>query len=465
MKARTWFPAVASVLLWTALVPRCAHGAAAQAASATPTFASDVARVLHENCVECHRPGEMAPMSLLTYQEARPWAKSIARVVASGAMPPWHADSRYGPYANDLRLSEDDKTLLLAWVEGGAPQGDPAELSAPPEFTRGWSQGEPDLVVTLPEPVVVDASGDDEYHYIVVPMDLDRDVWVRSAEVRPGNREIVHHATVMVMPPSLVRQGPDGPELALRTPTREALTQRVGKLTRLRSGAPVVDDGCAHADGGDFPGSRPGEGPQLGVFLPGKGPDTRPTGHAVLVPAGSFLLFQMHYSPAGERQSDQTQIGLILADAEDVEHRVKRVEIWNNLFEIPPRASRHEVTSCFTFDKTVRAISYTAHMHFRGSSMKAEALLPDGTRKTLFSVPDYSFNWQTTYVLAQPHPLPAGTVIHTTATFDNSAGNPLNPDPGATVRWGEPSDDEMMGFWIEYVDEPAAAVPNEAEGR
>jgi hypothetical protein len=395
-------------------------------------------------------------MPLGTWDEVRPWAKSIRKAVASGEMPPWHADDRYGPYRNALRLDDAERRTLLAWADAGAPRGEGA-APPPPVFADGWQAGEPDAVLSLPQEISIAARGGDEYHYRFVPTGFSEDRWVQSAEVRPGNRQVVHHATVMAFAPEWIEQGPDGPRLRRTKPAAgDESTHRVGKVLHLRPDAPVVDDGCTLPEGGDWRGSPPQEGPQLGVFLPGKGPDVRPAGMAVRVPAGAWLLFQVHYSPTGEPETDRTRIGLRFAPA-PVSHEVKRVEIWNHWFEIPPQAAAHQVRSCYRFERAVDAVSFTAHMHYRGRAMTAEAIYPDGTSEIVFSVPRYSFNWQTTYVLETPRPIPAGTTIRTTALFDNSAGNPLNPDPTQTVRWGEPSDAEMMGLWVEYVEASSVA--------
>jgi hypothetical protein len=417
------------------------------------TFVDDVATILHHHCATCHRAGEMAPMSLLTWDEVRPWVKSIRKVVASGEMPPWHADSRYGPYRNARGLDDGTRRTLLDWIDAGAARGE-GTTPAPPVFAEGWQGGEPDVIVSLPQEVSIPADGGDEYHYVLVPTGFLEDRWVQSAEIRPGNRKVLHHATVFVFPPERIEQGSDGPRLKPRDPTGTGLTERVGKVLRVRSDAPVANDGCTLPDGGSWPGSPPQEGPQIGVFLPGKGPDVRPAGTAVRVPAGAWLMFQLHYSPTVEPATDRTRIGLRFA-ADRVENEVKRVEIWNNLFEIPAGAAAHDVRSCYRFERAVRAVSFTAHMHYRGSAMSAEALYPDGTSEIVFSVPAYSFNWQTTYVLDTPRPIPAGTTIRTTALFDNSDANPLNPDSSQTVRWGEATTSEMMGLWIEYVEEAA----------
>jgi hypothetical protein len=394
----------------------------------------------------------MAPMSLGTWDEVRPWVKAIRKAVANGEMPPWHADPRYGPYRNARGLDDSERRTLLDWIDAGAPRGD-GEAPPPPLFAEGWQGGEPDVVVALPQEISIPADGGDEYHYVLVPTGFAEERWVQSAEVRPGNRKALHHATVFVFPPERIEQSPDGPRLRRTQPVEAGLTERVGKVLQVRADAPVVNDGCTLPDGGSWPGSPPREGPQIGVFLPGKGPDLRPAGMAVRVPAGAYLMFQLHYSPTGQPETDRTRIGLRFAN-DRVEHEVKRVEIWNNHFAIPPRASAHEVRSCYRFERAVRAVSFTAHMHYRGRAMTAEAIYPDGTTETVFSVPTYSFNWQTTYVLEAPRQIPAGTTIRTTALFDNSAANALNPDPEQTVRWGEPTGSEMMGLWVEYVEQP-----------
>lgn len=428
--------------------------ASAQQKVSTITF-NEVAPILYQHCASCHRAGEIAPMSLLTYKESRPWARSIREQVSTRQMPPFHADATYGPYANDVRLSQREIETLVAWVAQGASEGDPKKLPASPQFKDGWKYGEPDVVLPLPKDEVIGADGEDEYRYIDVPTGFTEDKWVQVAEVMPGNRKVVHHATVMIVTPEEMKN-----DYINQSHNRaSSFVVSSGKLRHVRPDLPVLNDGCSSPDGGAFPGTKPTEGPQIGVYLPGKGPDIRPHGYAVKVPAGSYLKFQMHYSKqTGKVEKDRTSIGLTFAKV-PVTHQVKRIEIWNKMFAIPPHADNHRVTSCYTFDKDVDAVSFTAHMHYRGKAMKAEAFYPDGKREVLFDVPQYSFNWQTTYRLQNARRIPKGTRIFTTAYFDNSSKNKFNPDPTKTIRHGEPSDEEMMGLWIEYIEPGAQIAP------
>jgi len=415
------------------------------------TFNKDVAPIFFQHCVSCHRPGEAAPMSLLTYREARPWARAIREKVVTRQMPPWHADPRVNEFVNDRRLGQKEIATIVAWADQGAVEGAPQDLPPQPRFVEGWRAGEPDVVIALPEEFTVPAEGPDEYHYFDTPTNFTEDKWVQAAEVKPGNRKAVHHATVFVVPPKQPIKESAGSTTKIDPDSWKKYVYDSGHLLHLLPETPIYDDGCSLPEGGNWPGLKPDEGPQVGVYLPGKGPDIRPPGYAVKVPAGASLRFQVHYTKTGQPEKDRTRIGLVFAKG-PVKRQVKRVEIWNNLFKIPPFAGNHRVTSCYTFDHAVEALSFTAHMHYRGKDMKVEAFYPDGRREVVFSAPNYSFNWQTTYVLKRSHPFPKGTRIFTVAHFDNSAKNKLNPDPSKTIRWGEPSGEEMMGLWIEYVD-------------
>jgi hypothetical protein len=411
------------------------------------TFSKDVAPILYKSCVNCHRPGSIAPMSLLTYSETRPWAASIRNAVKTGRMPPWNADPNVNTYANDPRLGQDELDVLIAWTNNGAPEGNPRDLPRQPTFQDGWTLGQPDAVFAFPQEQTI-SSSEDEYVNIEVPTNFTEDKWVQAVEIKPGNRKIVHHATVSIVPPA-----PSG-----RQPTRisSVYTYRKGNLEFIRPDVPVVNDGCAFPDGGDWPGTAAlhqigGNAGDLGSFLPGRGPDIRPEGYAVLVPAGSMLNFQMHYTKTNKAEKDRSSIGLYLLKV-PMKAQVHHAEIWNRLFEIPPGASNHEVTSCSTVDHDVEFMAYTAHMHFRGTDMTSVAIYPDGSREKIFAVPHYSFNWQQLYTLKAPKFIPKGTVIRTTAHFDNSPNNPQNPDPSEAVRWGQPSKAEMMGFWVDFID-------------
>ena len=412
----------------------------------TVTYSKDIAPLLYQHCVVCHHPNDIAPMSLMTYKETRPWAAAIRQVVVQRTMPPWHADPHVGEFINDARLSDRDIATIEAWAKNGAPEGDPKDLPQAPLFRAGWHIA-PDVILTIPETKVT-AGNQDDYEYIYVPTNFTEDKWVQAAEVVPGDRRVVHHATVSVVSPEKV------PGLEARHGGAEKLDEyhyRTGKVNHLKPDAPVADDGCSPSPDGKI------KDPTIGginlvpsIYLPGHLAEVRPAGYALRIPAGSYLQFQVHYSNRlGKDVTDRTSIGLVFAK-EPVKHEVAQYEIWNNWFQIPPGDGNHKVTSCFVMPKDVTAVAYTAHMHFRGKSMETEAVFPDGRRELLFSVPKYDFRWQETYFLKHQFLIPKGTKLITTAYFDNSPNNPLNPDPSKTIRWGEPSNEEMMGFWLAY---------------
>jgi len=412
------------------------------------TFSKDVAPIFYQHCVNCHRPNSIAPMSLLTYRQARPWAASIRDAVKTHRMPPWSADPNVNTYANDPRLNDMELAAVIAWTNNGAPEGDPNDMPRQPTFTDDWTLGKPDVILAFAEEQTISQNDEDEYVNIEVPTNFTKDKWVQAVDIRPGNRKIVHHATVSIIP----RRPPGQQSGSLSS----SYTYRKGKLEFIKPDMFVADNGCAFPDGGDWPGTAArhqlgGNGSDLGSFLPGRGPDIRPEGYAVLVPAGSILNFQMHYTKTKIVEKDRSSIGLYFLKG-PLKAQVHHAEIWNRLFKIPPRASNHEVSSCSTVDRDVEFLAYTAHMHFRGKDMKSEAAYPDGRREVIFSVPRYSFDWQQLYTLKTPKFMPKGTVIKTAAHFDNSPNNPQNPDPSDTVRWGQPSRAEMMGFWIDFID-------------
>jgi peroxiredoxin len=374
-------------------------------ARAEVTYSGQVARILRDRCVSCHRPGEIAPFALTTYAQAAGWAETIAEVVRDGRMPPWHASAEYGQFANDAHLIDEEKRLIAAWVADGAPEGDPRERPEPLPFPDGWRIPTPDLVAALPEEVAVPADGAMPYRYFTVDPGLDRDVWVRASQVRPGNPSVVHHLIVYVLPP-----GARGP------------------------GSPGADIMAAYA--------------------PGMPPRVLPEGTAKLIPAGSRLMFQMHYTPRGTPQTDRSRIGLTFADPKTVRRRVTSVLAANPRLRIPPGAADYRATAEHRFGQDTLLYALLPHMHLRGKSARIEATYPDGRREVLLDVPRYEFDWQNAYTLAEPKPMPEGTVIRCHARFDNSADNPNNPDPSATVTWGEQTRDEML---VGYYDVALAA--------
>jgi hypothetical protein len=413
------------------------------------TYTKDVAPILNKNCVVCHRPNDVAPMSLMTYDDVLPFARMIQQDVVQRKMPPWHADPNVGEFQNDARLSDAEISTIDAWVKGGTKKGDLKDLPPAPVFEPGWHI-KPDIVFTIPE-FLVPKTAQDDYEYIYVPTNFTEDKWIQAGEVLPGDRRVVHHATV-----SVVDQADYAKHVAEHAKEDNGVDEyhyRTGKVLHLRPEAPVIDDGCSAPDGGGVPGQSSGYLNIVpAIYLPGHMPEVRPPGYALRIPAGSYLQFQIHYSNHhGIDMKDHTSIGLVFAK-EPVKHEVAQYEIWNNMFRIPANDPNHRVTSCFTLPKDVLAVAYTAHMHFRGKSMTSKALFPDGHEEVLMDVPHYDFRWQETYFLKKQFLLPKGTKLMTVAYFDNSKNNPLNPDPSKAVRWGEPSDEEMMGFWLQFAD-------------
>lgn len=379
-------------------------------------------------------------MSLLTYKDVRPWAKSIEEAVLKRKMPPWDASPEFGHFRNERRLKDADIVLIRNWVRSGAPQGDPADMPTQPEYVEGWRNGEPDLIVKLPEPTRLTESGPDEYLEFVVDPGLTKETWVQMAELRPGNRKVVHHAHVFLEPPAKAGAPLESRKLTVGPPGAGAVL-------------PVVNDGCSTPEGGMKPGEKLGElGTLLASYVPGKGPEIWPGGIARRIPANSRFRFSIHYSKAtGKPETDVTSLGLYFAPGPPA-HELHRVDLHNLLFEIPAGAPNHEVTACYTFDKDVELLSYVAHMHLRGKDMRFEAQDPDGGVTTLLYVPHYRFEWQMKYVNADPVTIGKGTRIKVTAHFDNSPNNPQNPDATKTVRWGQATVNEMMDGWLEYIE-------------
>jgi hypothetical protein len=419
------------------------------------TYTKDVAPILQKNCVSCHRPNDIAPMSLTTYDEVLPFARMIRESVIQRKMPPWHADAAFGQFTNDARLSDLDIATIDNWAKNGAKRGegaDPSPIGAAP----GWHIT-PDVIFTTPEFLVAKTAQDD-YEYIYVPTNFTEDKWIQAAEVLPGDHRVVHHATVSVVPASEVAK-----HLAEHAKSDQGVDQyhyRTGKVLHLRPEAPVIDDGCAAPDGGGIPGESSGYLNIVpAIYLPGHLAETRPPGYALRIPAGGYLQFQIHYSNHhGLDVKDRTSIGLVFA-RQPVQHEIGQYEIWNNMFLIPSGDDNHRVTSCFTLPKDVIAVAYTAHMHFRGKNILTKAIYPDGREEVLLYVPHYDFRWQETYFLKKQFLLPKGTKLMTVAYFDNSKYNFQNPDPSKSIRWGEPSDEEMMGFWLQFAD-PALVTAN-----
>jgi peroxiredoxin/mono/diheme cytochrome c family protein len=364
------------------------------------TYASDVAALVQNKCQKCHRPGEVGPFPLLTYDDARKHAAMIREVIDDRRMPPWHADPRFGHFQNDRSLSSKERATLLAWVDQGTPLGDASKIPLPRVFPEGWTIGTPDVVFEIPEALTVPAQGTVEYVHVRVPTKFKEDVWVQAAEARPGDRSVVHHIIVYVIERNVFR--PNRPDRA--------------------------------------------EGHLCG-YAPGDMPSIYPEGAAKRIPAGSDLLFQIHYTPTGKVLTDRSKVAMIFAKS-PVKNRAFTHGIAQPRFQIPPGADNHAVASTFTLEKDIHLLSLLPHMHLRGKSFRFEATYPDGKKETLLSVPAFDFGWQSYYTLAEPKAMPKGTRIDCEAHFDNSAKNPYNPDPSKAVRWGEQTWEEMMiGFF------------------
>ncbi len=447
-------------MLRSALLTLCL---AAMLPGAVPTFSHDVAPILYKHCASCHHSNDIAPMSLMTYQEAKPWAAAIKEAVATRKMPPWKADPHVGKWSNDPSLSAAQVATVKAWVDGGKPEGNPKDMPKMPVFQEGWHAGKPDAVFNITEVKIDGPAGSDEYRQITVPTNFTEDRWVISAELRPGNRKVVHHAHVFVVDPPDPNAVAKPKSAPVHDPVKEfaAWTKvKSDNLLVVRPEAPVINDGCAVDDNAVFPGTVKSDlGSLLSSYLPGREPDVYPEGTARLVKAGSKLNFSIHYARSGKPETDITSVGLIFAK-EPPRTIARRIDLSNHMFMIPAGATEHEVTECHTFQKDMLITSLTPHMHLRGKSMKMELTYPDGHTSTVLYVPEYNFNWQITYRTADPVYLPKGTRLKITAKFDNSKNNPTNPDPTRNIRWGEASESEMMDGWIEYIDAKSTAAPS-----
>jgi peroxiredoxin len=368
------------------------------------SYSRHVARILQNRCQECHRPGQIGPMSLLTYNDAVNWSDTIREVLEDGRMPPWHADPRYGKFRNDRRLSAEDKRTLLAWIEQGTPRGDDKDLPPPVRFESEWKIGKPDVILRMPTEFEVPAKMPKygvPYKKFVVDPQFTEDKWVTRAEARAGAPAVVHHIVVFIVPPG----------------------------ARFFEGNPRTPTLC---------GTAPGDMPLI-----------LPEGTAKKIPKDSQLVFEMHYTPNGTAQKDRSSIGLVFA-RKPPQRAVRAQPVFNLAFRIPPGAASHKVESWYTLKQDGYIVGFMPHMHLRGKDFLYEAIYPDGKKEILLSVPRYDFNWQSVYRPLAPIPMPRGSRLHCIAHFDNSAENPNNPDPTRTVIWGDQTWEEMMIGWTDF---------------
>jgi hypothetical protein len=404
---------------WRGSMGRDAH-------AASVTFTRDVAPIIQKNCVVCHRPGEVAPMSFLNYKEVRPWARSIREKVVTGEMPPWFADPKHGEFSNDARLSKKDVDTISTWVADGAKEGDPQDMPPNPTFTNGWQIGKPDVVIPMTVDFNIPAEGVIPYKYFAVPTNFTEDRYVQLAEIRSGDRAHVHHVIISVRYPG-------------STPLPAA--GEISPETRRPAGE-------GPSAGGPGRSLEDSDGRLVG-WAPGEAPLVLREGQAKLIKAGSVLMFQVHYTTNGVAGKDRTSVGLTFSKV-PVEKRVITAGAVARSLVIPPGDPNFESNANFVFKEDSHIDSLHPHMHVRGKDFVYRLVYPDGTSKILLSVPQYNFAWQLTYFLKEPIAAPKGSKLEVVAHHDNSTRNKYNPDPTVTVRWGDQTWDEMMIGYFDY---------------
>ena len=369
------------------------------------TYASHIKQIIGNRCLECHRPGEIGPMALTNYEEVAAWSETIAEVVDQKRMPPWFADPKYGKFLHDPRLSTEEIDAIHQWVAGGCPEGDKTSDAKIPQFTDGWlMKSSPDIVYYMSDkPFQVPASGDIDYQYYEIDPGFKEDTWIYASEARAGNRAVVHHILVFVKRPGVW-----------------------------------------------YPDGLPGE--LISAYAPGMKPIVgADESMALLVPKGSKFIMQNHYTANGRPQEDRSFFGVVLCkDPSKIQWEVKPGMAINFFFKIPPHADNFRVPAMFTFPEDSLLLGVNPHMHKRGKSFLYEAVYADGKRETIMNCPKFDFNWQLGYQYETPLPMKKGTKLACTAYFDNSAGNPSNPDPNRKVGFGDQTWDEMVIGWLFY---------------
>lgn len=407
--------------------PGCAiegDAAAAPRAASPVTYTRDIARIVQNHCVECHREGGVAPFGLDGYEAVARRATMIRTVTQEGLMPPWFAAApavgkdapaarHESPWANDRSLADSDKQAIAAWIDAGKPRGDDADLPLPREFAPGeWRIGTPDAVFQIPEPIAVKADGVMAYQNVLVATKLTADKWVRGVQIVPTDKSVVHHVLVFVLP-----------EAALQD-----------RAVRRRA---AIDESRGF----------------FAAYVPGNDAVVYPEGMAKRLPKGSVLAFQIHYTPNGTATRDQLKIGFVFG-SEAPRHMVRTAAVADRRLRIPPGASNHEESAEIRLPADVKLLAFLPHLHVRGKAFRYELQRPEAegadARQVVLDIPRYDFNWQLRYLLREPLAAPRGSVLRATAWYDNSANNPANPDPTKTVRWGPQTHDEMMLGYLEY---------------
>lgn len=378
------------------------------------TYADTVARILNDHCVQCHRPGEVAPFSLIGYENARNWAPTIAVVASSRKMPPWKAVPGIGDFKHENRLTDEEVATLEAWAKAKAPRGDATKEPAAPKFPANWALGDPDIVLQAAKPFKVSADGQDEYWHFVLKPQIKEPVYVQAIDVKPGNKKIVHHVILWVDE---------------RGQADKVLAKQGREDAYLTFGSP-----------GFIPDNS------LGGWAPGMQPERSPDDAGILLKPGANVVMEVHYHKSGKEETDQTKVGVYLAkDKSAVKNKVRIAWLANLGINIKAGEASQKFTQTVPIPVDVKLYSLMPHMHLLGREMKATLIRPDGTEQPLIFVDDWDFNWQFVYSLKEPMTLKGGSKIRIEAVFDNSSSNPNNPnDPPKDVRWGEQTTDEMM---------------------
>lgn len=428
---RTALPVFGLVLAATAGLSALNHAEPLEAQPTAPTFAKDVAPIMHAKCTSCHRPGGMAPFSLTDYDSVKYNADAIRDAVETDYMPPWHAEGPHGAFLNDRRLTAEEKSTILRWVDGGAKFGDAKDLPPTPVYASGWEIGTPDAIVRMPTDFVVPASGTVEYQYFEVPTNFTEDKWVQAMEILPGSRESVHHVLVYAkVPPAPVAAG-------------------TGRASSGGAAQPLFVRKPQFDPPADPPRSDKSNGPprQLGALIGSTAPGTNvlefPKGTAMRIRAGTVLTFQMHYTAHGHESKDRTSMGFKFADAAPKEE-IRAAAFVNGAFTLPAGERDIAVPSELEVSRTIRIWGLLPHTHLRGARWQYTLQKPDGSKSVVLDVPRYDFNWQTYYLFATPLEIPAGGKLLSMAWYDNSAMNRHNPDPKKDVTWGDQTWEEMQ---------------------
>jgi len=384
------------------------------------TFAGNIAPIVYEKCAPCHRPGQVAPFSLMSYEDAKRRSGTIARVVEKRFMPPWKAVAGYGTFKHENRLSDEQIALFKAWHDAGAPQGDPKIEPEPPVFSTEWALGKPDILVSADKAYKLGPEGDDVYRNFVIQTNYAESKWIRAIDVAPGNRKIVHHVI--------------------------AFLDSAGRAVNLEKSANDGQPGYSTSGGGV--GFMPDGA--LGGWAPGLQPFETPKGTAFELKPGTTIVLQVHYHKSGKEEADQTRLAIYLAK-ERIDKEMRLAWIANPFFRLKPGNEAQPVNMAYTVPVDVTAYGAMPHMHLLGKSMKAWVELPDGKEMPLVSIDQWDFNWQLTYEFAKPLKIPAGSTVRARAVYNNSAANPNNPNsPPKEVRWGEQTTDEMALLIVSY---------------